>query len=399
MIWLFPIEFVWAESATLELNVLNQEIRKGDEFEIELLITTDVTLGDFEGYLTYDENLIEFVTGASCITGGGGMLKIEDIGASKTNTTRRYLLRFQALQQGQGELAFYDTPMVYAYETGLTMSVSSNTLMLVILAPLGASSNAQLQSLRVNPGKLFPSFSVNQTEYEVTIPYEKEQIVISALAQDSQATVKIEGNTGLEVGRNEVFVKVKAEDGTLQTYILYVTREEEVILTPTPTPIGEKTNLQEGLQIIELGKDRAELAIYSTFTVLTEAQGGKAPTGYEETWINIDGIPIKAYIKREQQETEFYILMVETKGEPVYYRYDEKEQTLQRFAPEEITIKNVLADDTNDEVLYDALARYQSKQNVLLVFVLLFASTTAIAGIMAIRFYWKAKMNEEELGE
>ena len=91
--------------------------------------------------------------------------------------------------------------------------------------------------------------------------------------------------------------------------------------------------------------------------------------------------------------------MVETKGEPVYYRYDEKEQTLQRFAPEEITIKNVLADDTNDEVLYDALARYQSKQNVLLVFVLLFASTTAIAGIMAIRFYWKAKMNEEELGE
>ena len=144
MIWFFPMESVWAESATLELNVLNQEIRAGDEFEIELLVTTDVTLGDFEGYLTYDENLIEFVTGASCITGGGGILKIEDIGASKTNTTRRYLLRFQALQQGQGEIAFYDTPMVYAYETGLTMSVLSNTLMLVTLPPLGASNNAQL---------------------------------------------------------------------------------------------------------------------------------------------------------------------------------------------------------------------------------------------------------------
>lgn len=399
MIWFFPMESVWAESATLELNVLNQEIRAGDEFEIELLVTTDVTLGDFEGYLTYDENLIEFVTGASCITGGGGMLKIEDIGASKTNTTRRYLLRFQALQQGQGEIAFYDTPMVYAYETGLTMSVLSNTLMLVTLPPLGASNNAQLQSLRVNPGKLFPSFSVNQTEYEVTIPYEKEQIIISALAQDSKATVKIEGNTGLEVGRNEVFVKVKAEDGTLQTYILYVTREEQVIVTPTSTPVVEEINREEGLQIIEIGQDRAELAMYSKFTVLTEAQGGKAPTGYEETWINIDGIPIKAYVKREEQESEFYILMIETKGEPVYYRYDETEQTLQRFAPEEITIKNVLADDTNDKVLYDALTRYQSKQNVLLVFVILFASTTAIAGMVAIRFYWKAKTNTEELGE
>ena len=74
-------------------------------------------------------------------------------------------------------------------------------------------------------------------------------------------------------------------------------------------------------------------------------------------------------------------------------------QTIQRFSKEEITIKNVIEEDTGTEVLYDAIADYQSRQYVLLLLVTLFASTTAITGILAIRFYLKARESGEELGE
>ena len=82
-----------------------------------------------------------------------------------------------------------------------------------------------------------------------------------------------------------------------------------------------------------------------------------------------------------------------------YYRYDSIGQTIQRFSPEEITIKNVIAEDTRTELLYDTIADYQSRQYFLLLLVTLFASTTAITGILAIRFFLKAKSVGEELGD
>ena len=389
---------VYAASAALELNCLAEEIHKGDEFEVELLVTTDVTLGDLEGYLTYDDSVIEYVTGPSCITGGGGMLRIADIGASKTDTARRYLLRFRAVNQGDAEISFYDTPMVYAYETGLTMSVFSNMLPLTVLPPADASTNADLMTLRVNPGKLSPGFSADITEYNISIPYENDSIIISAFAEDTKANVTVRHNTGLLVGVNKVQVIVTAESGASKIYELYVTREEEQTepeLTPPPQMTDEK-----GVHLQGADKTSVLLSAYTDFTILIKPDGVPAPTGYEEVWITIDGVQIRGFAKRDEENSEFYILVAqEADGTKAYYRYDSVGQTIQRFAKEEITIKNVIEEDTGTEVLYDAIADYQSRQYVLLLLVTLFASTTAIAGIAAIRFYLKARATGEELDE
>ena len=391
-------EYAYAASAALELNCLAEEIHRDEEFEVELLITADVTLGDFEGYLTYDDSVLEYVTGPSCITGGGGMLKIADIGASKTNTTRRYLLRFRAVNQGQAEISLYDTPMVYAYETGLTMSVFSNLLSLNVLPPEDASSNSNLKSLRINPGRLSPAFSAGITEYDVTIPYEEENLIISAVAEDSKANVTVNHNTGLVVGVNKVEIVVMAENETETVYTLYVTREEEEVepvITPNP-----QDELEQGVHLQGADKETVLLSAYTDFKIYIKPDGVSAPTDYEEVWINIDGVQVRGYAKREEEKREFYILVAEeADGTQAYYRYDSVGQTIQRFAPEEITIKNVMAENTGTEVLYDTIADYQSRQYFLLLLVTIFASTTAVTGILAIRFFLKSRATGEELGE
>lgn len=391
-------QYAYAASASLELNCMDEKIYREEEFEVELLITTDVTLGDFEGYLTYDDSVLEYVTGPSCITGGGGMLKIADIGASKTDTTRRYLLRFRAVNQGQAEFSFYDTPMVYAYETGLTMSVFSNILSVHVMPPEDASSNSRLKSLRINPGRLSPAFSGDVNEYDVTIPYEDEAIIISAVAEDSKANVMVQHNTGLVVGVNKVEIIVTAENETETVYTLYVTREEEEkepVITPNP-----QMEKEYGIQLQGAEKEKVLFSAYTDFKIHIKAEDVPAPTDYEEVWINIDGVQVRGFAKRDEENREFYILVAEeADGSKAYYRYDSIGQTIQRFSPEEITIKNVIAEDTRTELLYDTIADYQSRQYFLLLLVTLFASTTAITGILAIRFFLKAKSVGEELGD
>ena len=391
-------EYAYAESATLELHCLADEIYKGEQFEVEILVTTDVTLGDFEGYLTYDDSMIEYVTGPSCITGGGGMLKIADIGATKTNTTRKYVLRFCAVNQGTVELSFYDTPMVYAYETGLTMSVFSNLLSLNIFPSKDASSDSSLKSLRVNPGRLSPAFSAEEMTYEVTIPYENESIIISAATADAKASVNVYHNTGLLVGLNQVEVVVTAENETETVYVIYVTREEE-IKEPEVTPEA-KPEIQQGIHLKEVEKEKVVLSAYTDFTIYIKADDVPAPTGYEEVLVDIAGMKVRGFAKREEKNHTFYILVAEEEdGSTAYYRYDSIGQTIQRFAPEEITIKNVIAEDTQTQLLYDTIADYQSRQYFLLVLVVLFASTTAIVGILAIRFFLKSRSTGDELGD
>lgn len=90
-------------------------------------------------------------------------------------------------------------------------------------------SNAkELSSLTVEQYKLEPDFSPDITEYSLTVGKDVEDLVIEAVAADENATVEITGNNGLLLGENTVNIKVTAEDGTVRTYKINVTKVEEV---------------------------------------------------------------------------------------------------------------------------------------------------------------------------
>ena len=95
-------------------------------------------------------------------------------------------------------------------------------------APIPLSGDNNLKGLSVSGYQISPEFNKDTLEYSVKIPYEASEVIINAEKNDSKATLNINGNTGLQVGENEVEVTVIAEDGTPKTYKIKVTREEKV---------------------------------------------------------------------------------------------------------------------------------------------------------------------------
>ncbi len=395
-----------AAVAMIELQTESETVRVGDEFEVELWIQVQpadgesaqaAVIGDFEAYLIYNADVIEFVTAPSCFTGGAGMLKISDMGASPSVGSRKYVVRFRALERGNAELSLDSRPIVYTYGMDGAMSVSSNVLTLTVDAAQDASDNANLSALKVSPGKISPAFATTVREYEVTVPYPTEMIIVSALTEDANAVVGVNGSTGLAVGRNTVTVTVTAENGTEKRYYLYVTREEE---QPEPTKAPEKPEIsgyEAGLHAIE--KDgQILLSFGGEYKVSENRDAYVAPTGYEETVLYVDGIRIKGYVKRDVLDSDYCVLVLEDElGISGYYRYDRQQQTLQRYDEERIEIRQVVEEDNS--ALYDALDKYKSQQIFLLFILAMFIALSVLLLLIVVKLYRQGRLEDGDLDD
>jgi len=88
------------------------------------------------------------------------------------------------------------------------------------------SADADLSALTVTPGTLEPAFSQDTTSYLVTVDGTVTSLWVSGTAESPWATVSVAPSQPMTllVGANLVTVTVTAEDGTLKTYTVEVTR-------------------------------------------------------------------------------------------------------------------------------------------------------------------------------
>ena len=89
------------------------------------------------------------------------------------------------------------------------------------------SNNKNLKSLKVSPSSLDSDFVASTTEYTMTVGSDIDTIKVEAVAEDSKAKVSISGNKNLKVGTNTISIKVTAEDETVRTYKIIVTKEKQ----------------------------------------------------------------------------------------------------------------------------------------------------------------------------
>lgn len=325
------------------------------------------------------------------------MLKIADMGASPSVGSRKYVMRFRALSRGVCDLSLDSRPIVYTYGIDGAMSVSSNVLTLAVEAAQDASDNANLSALKVSPGKISPAFATTVREYEVTVPYESERIVVSALTEDENAVVGVNGSTGLKVGRNTVVVTVTAENGTEKRYYLYVTRQEEM---PEPTKAPEVPAIdgyEPGLHATD-EDGRVVISFAGEYKVSEETGAYVAPTGYEETVLYVDGVRIKAYVKRDKPDSEFYVLVLEDEfGISGYYRYDRRQQTLQRYDEERIEIRQVVEEDNH--ALYEMLDQYKGQQVFLIFMLAMFLGLSVLLLLVVVKLYRQGQSGDSDLDD
>ncbi|MCB1099875.1 MAG: cadherin-like beta sandwich domain-containing protein [Verrucomicrobiae bacterium] len=106
-------------------------------------------------------------------------------------------------------------------------------------APLGLSSNANLASLFVSAGTLSPAFNQNVLSYSLSVASSVSRTRVIPTLADANAAVTINGTAvssgsasgelALQAGSNTITVLVSAEDGSMKTYTVTVTKASEPV--------------------------------------------------------------------------------------------------------------------------------------------------------------------------
>lgn len=373
-----PVQPVRAASATITLTTTSEEIHVDDLVEVNLIISADATIGDFEAFISYDDTIFEFYSAASCITGGAGFLKVADVGASPSRQERIYRIYFKALAMGECEVALYERPIVYGHTDGVEMSVTGFSKTFSVLPARDASDNNRLAALylvdnRMKTVTLTPEFSPDIEEYNAEVPVNSEMLIVSAIAEDTLASVETSGGRTLELGNNEVLVTVTAENGSKCEYKIHVFRseEEEKPEEPVPTVAPEgPTEIQPVVTIVpgitlETTEGTVLLTEYHNYTVCEKPAELRLPDGYVQTSLVLGESPVTAYVRQGEKAEEFLLLVLKNEaGDVNLYRYDRVEQTLQRVNEEEYVITQIV--QSNEEGLKEALNQYEVQQTALL---------------------------------
>ena len=112
------------------------------------------------------------------------------------------------------------------------------------------SENANLRNLILEGIDLAPEFKASITSYTAIVGLDVEDIKVTAEPEDSEATVSVRGNKGLEEGENTITVIVEAEAGNTKTYTIKVTKtlNEEAMNTRLESLIVQGFNIYPSFQ-------------------------------------------------------------------------------------------------------------------------------------------------------
>lgn len=182
--------------------------------------------------VTYDPQLLEYVSCDTDCGGGGGLLTLSSTAAS---------IQFKALAQGTANVA------VEAVLDDDGNNPASGSAGVSVGAAGGMSSDATLRALVVEPGNLSPEFSPSVTEYTITVENEVTDITVSGGVSDETAQITAaSGFKNLKKGTNQAVITVTAQDGSTLTYHFTITRSEDAAEEPAQQEPEEMPQEDEG---------------------------------------------------------------------------------------------------------------------------------------------------------
>ena len=152
------------------------------------------------------------------------------------------------------------------------------------------SEDNSLASLSISPGTLSPAFQYSETNYTAAVAEDVTSVTVNAKPSNEKAKVEsITGADNLQPGQNTVSIVVKAENGSVATYKIIVTRGGEgAAALETPPETQDETASQENPQGItinghpfDLAEAIPEDAVPQDFTKTTVTCQGKQVEGLQ----------------------------------------------------------------------------------------------------------------------
>lgn len=413
---------VSAAEARVSIALSQSNLRIGDTVAVTVRISTDGLIGSYSMAVTYNDTVLEYAGGAG--NGGGGTVLISGF-ASGTETTLSATLNFKAISNGSCTITTSGGSVYNWQEEEQTISYAGATV--TVSAPqasasteggaagtteaLKGSGDNSLKSLEISPGTLTPEFQPGTTTYSVQLPEDTTSIVVSAVPNDSKATVAVSHNNDLEPGQNKTYIVVTAENGTQKTYVLNIvcgeaedTNEAEaqtVMVNDREYTIASLKQLEgvsapEGftsgeaeyadikipvyfspnhkLQLVYLldAEKQGGWYIYTPeqesfvpyieetnaanrYVILTSAENMTIPEGYQKTELDLNGNRITAYVRNGDDQIVLLYAM-NLNGEAGFYFYDMTEGTYQRYQELQQVLPEPEAPEVTEAVITETSA-------------------------------------------
>lgn len=246
-----------AASAAISIQTKNKQVTIGENVYITITVRSVEVIKGFEGYFSYDNTYLKFVTGGSKIQGNDDRFRILDVERSAGSNALSYSVKFEARKSGTTSIMLKKPYNVLADdENGSKMSVSHQPLSItiegdvlgepketetssnkkaeseVIQTPLPTkkaekTDSNKLKSVEITGVELAPLFHKDIKKYSGIIVTKEEQLTINYEAFDEEAKVTVKGNENLKEGKNEIKIVVKSTKGKKRVYRFSITVDRE----------------------------------------------------------------------------------------------------------------------------------------------------------------------------
>lgn len=355
-------------AATARISFSDPSAKVGEEVSVTMKFTSvsGEPLGDTKVMLAYEDTLLEFLGGSENASGGTGAIVVRGgPGAAEVVTT----LRFRALQAGSASITVTDWE---GYDNdGQLLTMEKEGSSKIAIAGLETSSaDATLKSLQISPGVLNPAFTPATENYSTNVGLDTDRLTVSALANNEQATVTVEGGDALVEGENKVVCNVRAEDGTtVKTYTITVNK----VADGTGTGENNETTAPTDLEVL------AELNVSAKkIQFLSWPANLEIPAEFKERSIAIGDTRLQGWTLGEEEVSDYCIFYGRIdEGEPGFYRYDKTEKTVQKY------YQNEMAGALTDEQ-YQALVDYNDLLDDFKLRLYIIIGLGVLAGILAV---------------
>lgn len=218
-----PKNRVYAKSAQMYLEIPDS-VKKENEITVRAVLDSGVDLYSIDAYLSYDAEMLEFIPDNELVTGADGILELKDIYGEETKKAV-YEITFKALETGTAQIGFTDVYLIdYEDLEYITVAPSSNSFEIGVNKKVEA--DARLSDLIVAPGELTEVFDPDCLEYEMHVGLDVEMIGVSAIPMDEESVVELDMPETLQIGENDVVIKVTALSGNVNVYSIKVIRQD-----------------------------------------------------------------------------------------------------------------------------------------------------------------------------
>lgn len=231
--------------ATQEINIETDKTEMLVDDNVVLTISSrDVPIASADIEIFFDESQFEFISGPELLAKKENSIKYswfdEDGGATEINNREIFSIVLKAKKEGIFQIGI--TGKAYD-KNGNELNIEFKGVSLYIekesnesyIQTQGTTSiddradNAFLQNLRLNEEGLEPQFEKDIFEYYIIVNENIQNLEVTAIPENINSTVYINGNTDLKLGNNDIRIEVISADKTKKNeYIIHISKTKDI---------------------------------------------------------------------------------------------------------------------------------------------------------------------------